>query len=59
MNKEAELKEYKRQVIKEFAEKFKEKAHKGASYDIITYKFIEREYSITESKLNELLKEYE
>lgn len=37
----------------------KEKAHKGASNDAITYKFIERDYTITESELNELLTEYE
>lgn len=49
----------KKNAVKEFAEKFKEKAHKGASKDIITYKFIERDYTITESELNELLKEYE
>lgn len=55
----AELKEYKRQAVKEFAERLKEKAHKGAFRDPITYKFIERDYTITESELNELLKEYE
>lgn len=44
---------------KEFTEMLKEKAHKGASRDPITYKFIEHDYTITESKLNELLKEYE
>lgn len=55
----AELKEYKRQAVKEFAERLKEKAHKGAFRDLITYKFIEHDYTITESKLNELLKEYE
>lgn len=49
----------KNQAVKEFAEKLKEKAHKGASNDAITYKFIERDYTITESELNELLKEYE
>ena len=45
--------------LKQFAEKLKEKAHKGASCDSITYKFIERDYTITESELNELLKECE
>ena len=54
-----ELKEYKRQAVKEFVERLKEKAHKGAFRDPITYKFIERDYTITEIELNELLKEYE
>ena len=45
--------------LKQFAEKLKEKAHKGASCDSITYKFIERDYTITERELNELLKECE
>ena len=45
--------------LKQFAEKLKEKAHKGASCDSITYKFIERDYTIAESELNELLKECE
>ena len=45
--------------LKQFAERLKEKAHKGASCDSITYKFIERDYTITESELNELLKECE
>lgn len=49
----------KKNAVKEFAEKLKEKAHKGASRDAITYKFIEFDYTITESALNELLKEYE
>lgn len=48
-----------KKAVKEFAEKLKEKARKGASNDAITYKFIERDYTITESELNELLKEYE
>ena len=49
----------KKNAVKEFAEKLKKKAHKGASNDAITYKFIERDYTITESELNELLTEYE
>ena len=49
----------KKNAVKEFTEKLKEKARKGASNDAITYKFIERDYTITESELNELLKEYE
>ncbi len=53
------LGECEKKTVKEFAEKLKEKAHKGASNDAITYKFIERDYTITESELNELLKEYE
>lgn len=53
------IKKEKRNAVKEFEEKLKEKAHKGASNDAITYKFIERDYTITESELNELLKEYE
>lgn len=48
-----------RRAVEEFVGKFKEKAQKGAYNDPITYKFIERDYTITESKLNELLKEYE
>ena len=42
---------------KQFAEKLKKKAWKGAHNDIVTYKFIERDYTITESQLNELLRE--
>ena len=58
------LQEYGKKLIREtelkqFAERLKEKAHKGASRNPITYKFIERDYTITESELNELLKEYE
>lgn len=48
-----------RRAVEEFVGKFKEKAQKGAYNDPITYKFIERDYTITESELNELLKEYE
>lgn len=48
-----------RRAIEEFVGKFKEKARKGAFRDPITYKFIERDYTITESELDELLKEYE
>lgn len=54
-----QLEECKKSTVKEFAEKFKEKSHKGAFNDPVTYKFIERDYTITESELNELLKEYE
>lgn len=46
-------------VRKEFVEKFKEKARQGTFCDPVTYKFIERKYTVTESELNELLKEYE
>ena len=49
---------YETEKLKQFAERLKEKAHKGASRDPITYKFIERDYTITESELKELLKEY-
>ena len=49
---------YETEKLKQFAERLKEKAHKGASCDSITYKFIERDYTITESELKELLKEY-
>lgn len=42
---------------KQFAEKLKKKALKGAHRDPVTYKFIERDYTITESQLNELLRE--
>ena len=42
---------------KQFAEKLKKKAWKGAHRDPVTYKFIERDYTITESQLNELLRE--
>lgn len=45
-----------RRVVEDFVGKFKEKAHKGAFRDPITYKFIERDYTITESELNELLR---
>lgn len=48
-----------RRAVEAFVGKFKEKAQKGAHNDLITYKFIERDYTITESKLNALLKEYE
>lgn len=58
-NMENVLEIEKENAVKEFAEKLKEKAQKGACNDIITYKFIEYDYTITESKLNELLKEYE
>lgn len=54
-----QLKECKKLTVKEFAEKFKEKSHKGAFNDPVTYKFIERDYTITESELKELLEEYE
>lgn len=49
----------KKQAVKEFVEKFKEKSRKGAFRDPVTYKFIERDYTITESELKELLEEYE
>lgn len=49
----------KKQAVKEFAEKFKEKSRKGAFNDPVTYKFIERDYTITESELKELLEVYE
>lgn len=49
----------KKQAVKEFVEKFKEKSRKGAFCDPVTYKFIERDYTITESELKELLEEYE
>lgn len=48
-----------RRAVEEFVGKFKEKAHKGAFRDPITYKFIERDYTITESELNELLRSME
>lgn len=54
-----QLEECKKSIVKEFAEKFKEKSHKGAFRDPVTYKFIEYDYTITESKLKELLEEYE
>lgn len=54
-----QLEECKKSTVKEFAEKFKEKSHKGAFRDLVTYKFIEHDYTITESKLKELLEEYE
>lgn len=58
-NREKVIAKAKVDGAKEFAEKLKIKAHKGAAYDIVTYKYIERDYTITESKLTELLKEYE
>lgn len=54
-----QLEECKKSTVKEFVEKFKEKSHKGAFRDPVTYKFIEYDYTITESKLKELLEEYE
>lgn len=48
----------KKNAVKEFVKKFKEKARKGAFRNPITYKFIERDYTITESELDELLQEY-
>ena len=58
-NREKVIAKAKIDGAKEFAEKLKIKADKGAAYDIVTYKYIERDYTITESKLAELLKEYE
>ena len=54
-----QLEECKKSTVKEFVEKFKEKSHKGAFNDPVTYKYIERDYTITESKLKELLEVYE
>lgn len=54
-----QLEKCKKSTVKEFAEKFKEKSRKGAFNDPVTYKFIERDYTITESELKELLEEYE
>ena len=48
----------KKNAVKEFVEDFKEKARKGAFNDLTTYKFIERDYTITESELNELLEKF-
>lgn len=53
-----QLEECKKSTVKEFVGKFKEKSHKGAFNDPVTYKFIENDYTITESKLKELLEEY-
>lgn len=54
-----QLGECKKLAVKEFVEKFKEKSRKGAFRDPVTYKFIERDYTITESELKELLEMYE
>ena len=54
----AELKEYKRQAVKEFAEKLKEKAHSVVGFNV-RKKVYAKEYTINEIDINELLKEYE
>ena len=59
MNAMCNIDEQRKQAVKEFAEKFKEKSRKGAFNDPVTYKYIERDYTITESKLKELLEVYE
>lgn len=48
----------KKNAVREFVEQFKEKARKGAFYDPVTYKFIERDYTATESELTKILVEF-
>lgn len=54
----AELKEYKRQAVKEFAEKLKAKAHSVVGFNV-RKKVYAKEYTINEIDIDELLKEYE
>ena len=54
----AELKEYKRQAVKEFADKLKEKAHSVVGFNV-RKKVYAKEYTINEIDIDELLKEYE
>lgn len=48
----------KKNAVREFVEQFKEKARKGAFRDPVTYKFIERDYTVTESELTKMLEEF-
>ena len=48
----------KKNAVREFVEKLKEKARKGAFRDPVTYKFIERDYTVTESELTKMLEEF-
>lgn len=52
----AELKEYKRQAVKEFAEKLKAKAYSVVGFDVCKRVYA-KEYTINEMDINELLKE--
>ena len=52
----AELKEYKRQAVKEFAEKLKAKARSVVGFNV-RKKVYAKEYTINEIDINELLKE--
>lgn len=54
----AELKEYKKQAVKEFAEKLKAKAYSVIGFDVCKRVYA-KEYTINEMDINELLKEYE
>ena len=54
----AELKEYKRQAVKEFAERLKAKAYSVVGFNVHK-KVYAKEYTINEIDINELLKEYE
>lgn len=54
----AELKEYKRQAVKEFAERLKEKAYSVVGFNVCK-KVYAKEYTINEIDINEVLKEYE
>lgn len=54
----AELKEYKRQAVKEFAERLKEKAYSVVGFNVCK-KVYAKEYTIDEIDINEVLKEYE
>ena len=53
-----ELKEYKRQAVKEFAERLKEKAYSVVGFNVCK-KVYAKEYTINEIDINEVLKEYE
>ena len=54
----AELKEYKRQAVKEFAERLKAKAYSVVGFNVHK-KVYAKEYTINEIDIDELLKEYE
>ena len=54
----AELKEYKRQAVKEFAEKLKAKAHSVVGFNV-RKKVYAKEYTINEINIDEVLEEYE
>lgn len=54
----AELKKYKTQAVKEFAEKLKAKAYSVVGFNVRKKVYV-KEYTINEIDIDELLKEYE